>query len=142
MYYIYKERQSEEKSVLNTKDTKKFDYKKFRHADDYESQFEEEEKELSNKKPDKKESPKKPTKVDANEFNELINKEKTDINSELFKKHFSFQRPSEAEYSANNGRKSEKLVNVIESGLSHLKNEIKEIYDDETEIEKPDKIIR
>ena len=58
------------------------------------------------------------------------------------KNHFSFQRPSEAEYSANNGRKSEKLVNVIESGLSHLKNEIKEIYDDETEIEKPDKIIR
>ena len=72
----------------------------------------------------------------------MINKEKTDINSELFKKHFSFQRHSEAEYSANNGRKSEKLVNVIESGLSHLKNEIKEIYDDETEIEKPDKIIR
>ena len=72
-----------------------------RHPDDYESQSEEEEKELSNEKPDKREPPKEPTKIDANEFNELINKEKTDINSELFKKRFSFQRPSEAGYSTN-----------------------------------------
>ena len=40
--------------------------------------------------PDKKEPPKKPTKIDANEFDVLINKEEADINSELFRKYFSF----------------------------------------------------
>ena len=51
-------------------------------------------KQQSDKKHDKNEPPKKPTKVDVNEFNELINKE-TGINSELFQKYFTFWRPSE-----------------------------------------------
>ena len=87
---------------------------------------------------------KKTTKIDAKEVNELINKEKTDINSESFKKKFSFQRPSEmlkAVYVTNNRRKNEKLVNVIKSGLSVVKNEIRGMSDDEIEIEKPDKIV-
>ena len=33
LYYIYKERYNEEKNGLNTKDTKKFDYKKLGHTD-------------------------------------------------------------------------------------------------------------
>ena len=101
-------------------------------------------KKQSYKKPDKKEPPKKPRKIDANEFNELINKEEPDIKSELFKKYFSFQRPIEmlkAVYTTKNRRKKEKLVNVIKSGLSDLKNEIKEMSDDVIEIEKPDKIV-
>ena len=48
----------------------------------------------SDKKPHKKEPPKTPTTINAKEFNELINKEETNINSELFRKYFSFQRPS------------------------------------------------
>ena len=101
-------------------------------------------KKQSDKKPDKKQPPKKSSKIDANEFNELINKEETDINSELFKKHFSFQRPSEilkAVYTTKTRRTNEKLVNGIKAGLSDLKNEIKEMSDDEIEIEKPDKIV-
>ena len=43
MYYIYKESYSGEKSSLNTKDTKKFDYQKLRIAGDYEYESEEEE---------------------------------------------------------------------------------------------------
>ena len=85
-------------------------------------------KKQSDKKPDKKQPPKKSSKIDANEFNELINKEETDINSELFKKHFSFQRPSEilkALYTTKTRRTNEKLVNGIKAGLSDLKNEIK-----------------
>ena len=46
-----------------------------------------------------------------------------------------------AAYSTNNRKENEKLVNVIKSGLGDLKNEIKEISDDEIEIEKPDKIV-
>ena len=59
------------------------------------------------------------------ELNELINKEETYINSELLWRHFSFQRPSEmlnASYVTNNRRKNEKIVNVINSGLSDLRN--------------------
>ena len=44
-------------------------------------------------------------------------------------------------YATNNRRKNEKLVNVIKSGLSDLKNKIEEISDNEIEIEKPDKIV-
>ena len=85
-------------------------------------------KKQSYKKPDKKEPPKKPRKIDANEFNELINKEETDIKSELFKKYFSFQRPIEmlkTVYTTKNRRKKEKLVNVIKSILSDLMMSLK-----------------
>ena len=37
---------------------------------------------------------KRTIKTDVNAFNEWINKEETDINRELFKKHFNFQRLS------------------------------------------------
>ena len=46
-----------------------------------------------------------------------------------------------AVYATNNKRKNEKLVTMIESGLSDIKNEIKKMSDDEIEIEKPDKIV-
>ena len=46
-----------------------------------------------------------------------------------------------AVYATNNKRKNEKLVTMIESGSSDIKNEIKEMSDDEIEIEKPDKIV-
>ena len=57
----------------------------------------------------------------------MINKKETDIKSELFQKHFSFQRPSEmlkVVYSTNNRRKNKRLVNMIKGRLSDLKNEI------------------
>ena len=59
----------------------------------------------------------------------MINNKRKKITSELFKKYFSFQRPIEmlkAVYTTKNRRKKEKLVNVIKSGLSDLKNEIKD----------------
>ena len=59
LYYLYKERYSEEKNGLKTKDTKKFDYKKLRLADDYEYEYEEEKKQ-NDRKPKKIESPKNP----------------------------------------------------------------------------------
>ena len=71
-------------------------------------------KKQTDNKSDKKQPLKKPTKIDAKEFNELINKEETDINSELFRKHFNLQRPSEvlnAVFTTNNRSKNEKLVN-------------------------------
>ena len=79
-----------------------------------------------------------------NAFNEWINKEETDINRELFKKHFNFQRLSSMLkdlYQINDSEKNNKLVSVINSGLKDLKKEIKEMSEDEIKIEKPDKIV-
>ena len=46
-----------------------------------------------------------------------------------------------AVYTTNNRRKNEELVNVIKSALSNLKNKIEEMSTDESEIEKPYKIV-
>ena len=88
---------------------------------------------------------KKPIKTDANAFNKLINKKETDINKELFKKHFNFQRPSSMLkdlYQINDREKNNKLVSVINSGLKDLKEEIEEMSKEEREIEKPDKTLK
>ena len=68
-----------------------------RVTDDYQyesEEEEEEEKQQTSKKHDKKELPKRPIKNDVSKFNEWVNKKERGINSEIFQKHFSFQRLS------------------------------------------------
>ena len=77
------------------------------------------------------------------EFNKWVNREETDINFEVFKKRFNFQRPSDmlkAVYTTNDKNKNSNLVNVIKSGLSYLKNEIEDMGEEEKQIEKPNEI--
>ena len=77
-------------------------------------------------------------------FNEWVNRKETGINSEIFQKHFSFQKPSEMLKSVcktNDIKKNSKLVNVIKSGLSDSKNKIENMREEEKEIEKPSEII-
>ena len=57
-------------------------------------QYESEEEKKEEQQTSKKEPLKKPTKDDVSNFNEWVNRKETDINYELFKKHFKFQRPS------------------------------------------------
>ena len=45
-------------------------------------------------------------------------------------------------YETKNRKKNNELVNVIKSRLSDLKDEIKEMSEDEKEIEKPDQILK
>ena len=100
LYYIYKDQYNEEKDGLNTKD----------------------------KKLGIKELPKKSTKDDLSEFNEWANKNETDINLDLFKKHYNFQRPSDmlkTVYNTNDRKKNNGLVNVIKSGLNDFKMKLK-----------------
>ena len=88
---------------------------------------------------------KKSTKDDANAFNERINKEEADINKDLFKKHFNFQRPSDLLkylYETNDKEENNKLVSVINSELQGLNEEIKEMSEKERKIEKPHKIVK
>ena len=70
-------------------------------------------------------------------FNEWVNRKETDINSEIFQKHFSFQRPSDMlknVYKTNDKNKKNKLVNMITSGLSDLKNETENIGEKEKKL--------
>ena len=80
MYYIYKDKYNKEINSLDTKNRIKLDYKKLRLADYYDYPSEEEQEE---------------TITDPNAFNKQINKEEININTELFKKYFNFQRPSD-----------------------------------------------
>ena len=148
LYYIYKDKYNEEKDGLDTKNKKNFYYKKLRitNDDQYESEEEkkEEEEQQISKKLDKKEPPKISAKVDVNKFNEWVNKEEIDRNSEIFQKNFKFQRPSymlKTLYTTNDKKKNSKLVNIIKSELSDLKNETENMSEEEKEIEKPNEIV-
>ena len=60
-------------------------------------------------------------------LNKLIIDEETDINEELFKNFFLFQMPSallKDLYKTNDKEKNNELVNLINSGLKDLKEEI------------------
>ena len=94
MYYIYKDKYNKEINSLDTKNRIKLDYKKLRLADYYDYPSEEEQEE---------------TITDPNAFNKQINKEEININTELCKKYFNFQRPSDMlkfPYKANTKRRN------------------------------------
>ena len=77
-------------------------------------------------------------------MNKWVNKQETDINNELFKNYFKFQRPSDmlkSLYKANTIQNNE-LVSLNNSGLKDLKEEIKNMSEKERKIEKPDKIVK
>ena len=114
-----------------------------RLTDDYKYESEEEEKGEKEQRNSKKEPLKKPTKEDVSNFNEWVNKKETDINYELFQKHFKFQKPSDmlkSAYKTNDKKNNNKLVNMFKTGLSDLKNEIEDMAEEEKEIEKPSEI--
>ena len=76
-----------------------------------------------------------------NEFNTYI----AEINNDLFTKHFNYQRPSDMLnhlHKTNDINNNNNLVNVINSGLKELKEEIKKTPEEEIKIEKPDKIVK
>ena len=84
-------------------------------------------KKKKDKKPDKKEPPKIPTKSDVKEFSDLISKEVTGTNRELFQRLFKFQMPSailKAVYNTECKKKNIDLVDTIKSGIIDLKDEI------------------
>ena len=74
----------------------------------------------------------------------MINKEDAHVNNELFKKHFKAEKPSlmyEVLHKTNDKEKNSELVNIFNSGLKDLKEEIKKMSKEEIEIEKPDEIV-
>ena len=134
LHYIYQNKYNKKLNSLDTKNRTKLDYKKLRLADIYDYPSDEEQEKIQEE-----------TITDANEFNEWIIKKEADINGKLFMKHFNFQRPSDMLknlYQINDKEKKNKLVNVINSGLKDLKEEIKKMSEEEINTEKPDKIVK
>ena len=74
------------------------------------------------------------TKTDMNEISKYIVEEEIDLNKELFKKYFNFQRPSDMLMylnKTNDKDKNNELVNVINSGWKDLEKEIKKMSEEE-----------
>ena len=117
------------------KDKTNFYYKKLGLTDDYQYESEEEDKEQqASKRLDKKKPPKKQTKDELRKFNEWVNKKETGINSEIFQKYFSLEKSSNMlkdVYKTNYKNKNNKLVNVIKSGLSDLKDKTENMGEEE-----------
>ena len=121
---------------LDTKDRIKLDYKKLRLADiyDYPSDKEQEEEQEEQEE----------TKTDIDNFSKYIAEKETDINEELFRRYFGFQKPSDIFNSlidTNDIEKNNKLVVLIIGVLKDFKEEINKMSEQERKIEKPDKIV-
>ena len=87
----------------------------------------------------------KEKKIDESEFPKNIEDESKAFNYDLFEKHFNNVVPSALAkklFETKDKKKNNDLVKLIKSGLHDLKNEIKEMSEEEIEIEKPDKILR
>ena len=81
-------------------------------------------------KEEEEEEKQKPTKDDLISLNKHIIDEETNINEDVFKKYFDFQRPSDMLMLLNKTKDKEKnneLVKVIISRLKDLKEEIKKM---------------
>ena len=96
------------------------------------------------KKDKEEQEEQKPIKYDYKTLIKQINDEEKDINNEVFKKYFKAQAPSDMLVflkRTNDTEKKNELVNLINSGLKDLKEEIKKMSKEEIIIEKPDKVV-
>ena len=76
-------------------------------------------------------------------FRNIENKSKG-INYELFKKHFNYVAPTvlaKELFKTKDKNKNIKFVNMINSGLRDIKDEIEKMSKEEIEIEKPNEIL-
>ena len=135
LYYVSKSKYNKKIDRLTAENKKKFDYKKLRLSDNH-LYLSEEEQEKEQEKQDEKTT-------DPNEFNNWIIDEEIDLDEELFKKHFNFQKPSDMLMLLNkkDKTKNNELVKMIISGLKDLKEEIKKMSEEENKIEDPEWIV-
>ena len=111
----------------------------------YDSRYHEERMKYEEEEEKEQEEKQKPTNDDLITLKKHIIDKETNINEDVFKKHFNFQKPSDMLMLLNTTKdktKSNDLVNIINSGLKDLKEEIKNISNKEIQIERPDEIVR
>ena len=113
----------------------------YNEAYEYQMKAQREIEEEKRRKKEEQERQDEKTKTDLNKW---IFDEKINLNKKLFKKHFNFQNPSDMLILLNktNARtKNSELVNIINSGLEDLKEEIKNMSKKEIKVKNPDKIV-
>ena len=118
----------EEKKLLNRLKTKYFHFIIMKFMNKCKQQKKKEEEERKKKKEQEKQEKQDEKTTGLNKFNKWINDEEIDLNEELFKKYFNFQKPGDMLMllnKTNDKTKSTELVNVINRGLENLKEEIK-----------------
>ena len=84
-------------------------------------------------------------KDDFKKFIEYIGNESKSTNCDLFKDFSDFWVPSALAkklYETKNKRNNSKLLNTIKDRWSHLEDKVKEMSEDEKEIEQPDRILK
>ena len=106
----------------------------------------EEEQEKQEEKQEKKQEKQDKKTINTDEYIDwMINKEDAHINQEIFLKYFIIQKPSfmyKVLRTMNDKEKNSNLVNIFNSALKDLKEDIKDMSEAEKEIEKPDEIVR
>ena len=105
---------------------------------------EEEQEEQKKQKEQVEQKEQEETKTDIDIFSKYIAEKETDINEELFKRYFGFQKPSDTFNSlidTNDIERNSKLVVSIISVLKEFKEEITKMSEQERRIENPDKIV-
>ena len=135
LYDIYNSKYNKKIDKLSAKNKIKLNYKQLRLCDNYLHSSEEKQKEQEEQKS---------IKVDYKTLIKQITDEEKDINNEVFKKYFKVQRPNDMLLFLNKNNDTEmknQLVNLINSRLKDLKEEIKKMSKAEIDIEKPDKIV-
>ena len=127
LYYICKDKYNKEINSLDRNNKEWLDYKNLRLSDfQYFSEEEQEEQEEQKSKKD-----------DVIALNKQIIDEEANINDDLFNKYFKIQRPSNMFTllkKTNDPKKNNKLVNLINSGLKDLKEEIKKMSEAEKKL--------
>ena len=113
---------------------KNFDYKQLKISGDsrYSSDEEQEEEEEQEEQEEQDKKPFDPEKV----IEWMINKEDTHVNQEIFQKYFKIQSPSlmyKVLRTINDKEKNSNLVDMFNSGLKDLKEEIKKMSKEEIE---------
>ena len=149
LYDTYKRKYNKKIDRLSAKNKIKLNYKQLRLSDEYLSSSEEEQEKQEEKQEEKlKEKQEKQDRkiINTDEYNEwMTNKEDAHINNEIFEKYFKLQKPSlmfEVLRTLNDKEKNSDLVNMFNSGLKDLKEEIKKMSKEEIEKEKPDEIVK
>ena len=96
------------------------------------------------KKKKKKEKSEEKEELDENKFFKYIEIKSKSINYELFEKHFNNVVPTALAkelFKTKDKNKNIKFVNMINSGLRDIKDEIEKMSKEEIEIEKPNEIL-
>ena len=135
LYDIYKKKYNNKIDRLSAKNKIKLNYKQLRLSDNYLYSSKEEQKEQEEQNS---------IKVDYKTLIKQITDEEKDINDEVFKKYFKVQRASNMLMFLNKNNDTEmknQLVNLINSGLKDLKEEIKKMSNAEIENEDPQSIV-